>query len=163
MKKQKRMWLFYLASLPFCLLLGWVFGLLIHTGINVNGDLFQSILIGAESLAGKLGLGAGGVLWLLLCMMLKTQPQGLESGREYGEARFAPPEEVLPKIAIDKESDKVLGQVLRMGLDDKKTGYNASCLVIGGSGSGKTFYYVIPNLLQINSSFVLTDPKRAVF
>ena len=158
-KKKKKHWLVYLVLLPVCMLVGWICGVLLSTGLNFSRGVLQTIVDGLWGVYAMMGLGSGSVLWLIVCMLLSSRVEGLEPGREYGEARFAEVSEILPKIAGDETTDKVLSQNLHITLDDKVSGYNASALIIGGSGSGKTFRYLVPNLLQGNSSFVIIDPK----
>lgn len=84
-------------------------------------------------------------------------------GREYGTARLATPKEI-NKVIKDKDDGKnrILSQNVRMSLDTRLTKLNNNVLIIGGSGSGKTFYEVKPNLMQRNSSFIITDPKGEI-
>ena len=105
------------------------------------------------------GLVLGLCAFILFSVKYLTGDKRLEEGKEYGEARFASPDELLPYIASDPCSDKILSQNLHMDIDDRRTGLNASCLLVGGSGSGKSFRYVAPNILQANTSLVITDPK----
>ncbi len=59
--------------------------------------------------------------------------------------------------------NKILTQKVCIGLDGKRHRRNLNVLVIGGSGAGKTRFYCKPNLMQANSSFIVLDPKIAVF
>lgn len=155
--RKKGKWYLYIGSMPILLAVGWLGGVYLKSASNPTLAMLWENCWCTEA---KWGLVFGIVFWLIFCMMYTgSLKKNLEPGKEYGEARFAPPDEILPQIAIDEKTDKILGENLHMGLNDKKTGYNASCLLIGGSGSGKTFRYVAPNLLMANSSFVVTDPK----
>ena len=155
-----------LLLMPFLLLLflsvGWVVGFLpvIQTR---HAASFPAILDLAlrewHSPFPVIGVTIGFCAWLLFTVKHLTRDKKLETGREYGEAKFISPRELLPQIAGEPATDKILSQHLHMDLDDRHTGLNASCLLVGGSGSGKSFRYVAPNLLQANSSFVVTDPK----
>ena len=156
---------YYIGSFPVCIVLCWGAGVFFSVFNMQNGTsavTVQDVIGNLFSLYAKIGIFAGFIAWLMFCMVLASQVKHLETGKEYGEARFAPPKELLPHIAVDEKSDKIISQNLHMGIDDRKTGLNASCLLIGGSGSGKSFRYVAPNLLQANSSFVITDPKMTV-
>lgn len=68
------------------------------------------------------------------------------------------------RVLADKDDGKnrILSQNVRMSLDTRHTGLNNNVLIIGGSGAGKTFYEVKPNLMQLNSSFICTDPKGEI-
>lgn len=59
--------------------------------------------------------------------------------------------------------NRILSQNMRYSLDTKQTDLNNNMMIIGGSGSGKTFRYVKPNILQMSSSFIITDPKGDIF
>ena len=59
----------------------------------------------------------------------------------------------------DEEKNKLFTQTEKMSINTRKTFKNNNALVIGGSGSGKTRFFVKPNIMQMNSSFVITDPK----
>ena len=83
-------------------------------------------------------------------------------GKEYGTSKLANVKQI-GKILADKEEGKnrILSQNVRMSLDTRKTKLNNNVLIIGGSGAGKTFYEVKPNLMQMpdKCSFIVTDPK----
>ena len=83
-------------------------------------------------------------------------------GSEYGSARWGNKEDILPYMAEDPIDNVILTQT--EGLTMKKPSApkfarNKNILVIGGSGSGKTRFFVKPNLMQMHSSYVITDPK----
>lgn len=157
--KKKKIWKVYLILLPICLLAGWAMGVWLGAMASPLRDTMQRVVSSLWCFASQMGLASGSMMWLIVCMMLSGRPKGLEPGKEYGEARFADVSEILPKISESACTDKVLSQHLHMTLNDKVSGYNASALLIGGSGSGKTFRFLVPNLLQTNSSFVIVDPK----
>lgn len=156
----------YLILLPILLLLflfiGWGIGLLPTMSlrqVRSFPELCTAALQNWKAPFPLVGLTAGFCAWLLFTVKHLTRDRKLEIGKEYGEARFLRPSLLLPHIAGSTSSDKILSEHLHMDLDDRHTGLNASCLLVGGSGSGKSFRYVAPNLLQTNSSFVVTDPK----
>ena len=81
-------------------------------------------------------------------------------GKEYGTSKLADIKQVNHFLADkDEGRNRILSQNVRMSLDTRHTKLNNNVLVIGGSGAGKTFYEVKPNLMQLNTSFILTDPK----
>ena len=74
--------------------------------------------------------------------------------------------DLLDKLSYqDKDDNKntILSQNVKLSLDGRKIKRNANTLVIGGSGTGKTLFHVLPNLLQANASYVLMDPKGELF
>ena len=90
---------------------------------------------------------------------------------EYGSARWGTHEDISPYIDADARNNVILTQTEKLTMNnrpkDPKTARNKNVLVIGGSGSGKTRFWLKPNLMQCNSekypcSFVVTDPKGSV-
>lgn len=81
------------------------------------------------------------------------------AGREYGTARFENPKVLSKKLAFKDTSNKVLSKNMAISTDDRRTGLNNNLLLIGGSGAGKSYRFVKPNILQCNGSMIITDPK----
>ena len=85
---------------------------------------------------------------------------------EYGSARWGKPEDIAPYIDPDFKNNVILTQTERITMNnrpkDPKTARNKNVLIVGGSGSGKTRFFIKPNLMQCHSSYVLTDPKGSV-
>lgn len=84
-----------------------------------------------------------------------TMPQ-----KEYGSAQWGEVRKINARYA-QKPADQnlIFTEHLRLGLNSHKHRRNLNVLVIGGSGAGKTRFYAMPNLMQCNTSFVITDPK----
>ncbi len=80
-------------------------------------------------------------------------------GEEHGSASFGNPKSVSKTFQQDKNTDRIFTQNVRMGMNTRKHRRNLNTIVIGGSGAGKTRFYAKPNILQCNTSFVITDPK----
>lgn len=81
-------------------------------------------------------------------------------GEEHGSAKWGYAGQVNKKyVQRPPESNKLLTQHVRIGLDGRKHRRNLNVLVIGGSGAGKTRFYCKPNIMQGNTSFVVLDPK----
>ena len=84
-------------------------------------------------------------------------------GSEYGSARWGTAKDIEPYVAPKFEDNIILTQTERLTMSsrpkDPKTARNKNVLIVGGSGSGKTRFWITPNLLQMHSSYVLTDPK----
>ena len=92
-------------------------------------------------------------------------------GVEYGSARWGKPEDIKPYTDPDFRNNIILTQTESLTMNDRpkdpKTARNKNVLIIGGSGSGKTRFWLKPNLMQCNSekypvSFVVTDPKGSI-
>ena len=85
---------------------------------------------------------------------------------EYGSARWGTHEDIAPYIDPVFQRNILLTQTERLTMNnrpkDPKTARNKNVLVIGGSGSGKTRFFLKPNLMQCHSSYVVTDPKGSV-
>lgn len=84
-------------------------------------------------------------------------------GEEYGSARWGTAEDIKPFIDPIPERNILLTQTERITISNRSTipknARNNNVLVVGGSGSGKTRFYIKPNLMQMHSSYVVTDPK----
>ena len=82
---------------------------------------------------------------------------------EYGAARFGTAEDIRPYIDPKFQNNIILTQTERLTMDSRpknaKTARNKNVLIVGGSGSGKTRFFIKPNLMQLHSSYVVTDPK----
>ena len=82
---------------------------------------------------------------------------------EYGSARWGKADDIAPYIDPDFRNNVILTQTERLTMNnrpkDPKTARNKNVLVVGGSGSGKTRFFVKPQIMQMHSSYVVTDPK----
>ena len=87
-------------------------------------------------------------------------------GMEYGSARWGTAKDIEPFIAPKFEDNIILTKTERLMMSnrppDPKNARNKNVLVVGGSGSGKTRFWLKPNLLQCHSSYVVTDPKGSI-
>ena len=80
-------------------------------------------------------------------------------GEEHGSAIWGNTRAVCNMFKQNKKTDRIFTKNVRMGLNAHKHRRNLNTLVIGGSGAGKTRFYAKPNVMQCNTSFVITDPK----
>jgi len=87
-------------------------------------------------------------------------------GMEYGSARWGTPKDIEPFMAPKFEDNIILTKTERLMMSnrppDPKNARNKNVLIVGGSGSGKTRFWLKPNLLQMHSSYVVTDPKGGI-
>ena len=87
-------------------------------------------------------------------------------GMEYGSARWGTPKDIKPFMAPKFSDNIILTKTERLMMSnrppDPKNARNKNVLVVGGSGSGKTRFWLKPNLLQCHSSYVVTDPKGTI-
>ena len=105
-------------------------------------------------------IGYALLVYAVVIVMYYTSQRNLMPGKEYGTSKLADIKQVNRFLADkDEGRNRLLSQNVRMSLDTRYTKLNNNVLIIGGSGAGKTFYEVKPNLMQLNTSFILTDPK----
>lgn len=126
---------------------------------SISGNTF---FIGTD----KSSLAAGLIGFILIWLVYLYNFVGAKKympGIEYGSAEWGTEKEI-NKYMDKKNFDKnmLFTQTERMTLDTRQTFRNNNVLVIGGTGSGKTRYYVKPNLMQMHSSYVVTDPKGLI-
>jgi traG/traD family protein len=106
--------------------------------------------------------GFGGIaLVLLIALYMYGARKPTRPGEEQGSAHWAKPSEGR-KFVGDRKTDLLFTRTESLNLDSRKTQRNLNALIIGSSGSGKSRYYVMPNLAQANTSFLVTDPKGEV-
>lgn len=105
------------------------------------------------------------MIYAMAIVMYYTSQRNYMPGKEFGTARLETPAKV-NKILMDKDENfnRILSQNVKMSLDFRRLKLNGNILICGGSGAGKTFYEVKPNLMQMpkNCSFICTDPKGEI-
>ena len=108
-------------------------------------------------------LGAG---FRLFIFIKDSEKKKYRKGREYGSARWGTPEDIKPFIDPVFANNVILTQTERLTMSSrpKNPAYarNKNVLIIGGSGSGKTRFFCKPNIMQLHSSYVITDPKGSL-
>ncbi len=105
------------------------------------------------------------ILYGIAVLMYLTSRRNLMHGKEFGTAKFADAAMLNKKLADEDESkNRILSNNVRVSLDTTKTHINNNVLIIGGSGAGKTFYMVKPNIMQMmeGGSFIALDPKGEI-
>ena len=109
---------------------------------------------------------AGAILIRLIVYTKGKNAKKCRKGVEYGSARWGNAEDIKPYIDPVFANNVLLTQTERLMMSSRpkqpKYARNKNILVIGGSGSGKTRFFVKPNLMQMHSSYVVTDPKGTV-
>ena len=105
----------------------------------------------------------GAVLIRLMVYFKGKNAKKYRKGIEYGSARWGNAEDIKPYTDPVFQNNVLLTQTERLTMNSRpkqpKYARNKNILVIGGSGSGKTRFFVKPNLMQMHSSYVVTDPK----
>ncbi|WP_201518810.1 VirD4-like conjugal transfer protein, CD1115 family [Gulosibacter hominis] len=104
---------------------------------------------------------AAGIVALIVLYSLTTKKQ-MRAGEEHGSARWGTPADIRPFTDRNRARNLLFTKTERLALDSRKTQRNLHALVIGSSGSGKTRYYVQPNIAQCNQSVVVTDPNGEI-
>ena len=112
-------------------------------------------------------VGVAAALLIRLIVYVKGKnAKKYRKGMEYGTARWGKPEDIAPYVDPKFENNVILTQTERLMMSnrpkDPKTARNKNVLVVGGSGSGKTRFFIKPNLMQLHSSYVVTDPKGSI-
>ena len=109
---------------------------------------------------------AGAVIIRLVIYSKQKNAKKYRKGMEYGTARWGTPADIKPFIDPVFENNVLLTQTERLMMSNRpkepKNARNKNILVIGGSGSGKTRFFAKPNLMQLHSSYVITDPKGSI-
>ena len=109
---------------------------------------------------------AGAVIIRLVVYSKQKNAKKYRKGMEYGTARWGTPADIKPFIDPVFENNVLLTQTERLMMSnrpkDPKNARNKNILVIGGSGSGKTRFFAKPNIMQLHSYYVITDPKGSL-
>ncbi len=109
---------------------------------------------------------AGAVIIRLVVYSKQKNAKKYRKGMEYGTARWGTSADIKPFIDPVFENNVLLTQTERLMMSnrpkDPKNARNKNILVIGGSGSGKTRFFAKPNIMQLHSSYVITDPKGSL-
>ena len=133
--------------------------------VMVLGRVMENPLPSLHPFDLLVGMCCGVLLWLTVYYRKKNAKK-FRHGAEYGTARWGGPKDIAPFINADFSQNLLLTDTERLTLgqiaDPEKRNVNLNVLVLGGSGSGKTRYHIKPNLLQMNASYVCSDPKGTV-
>ena len=126
---------------------------------------FQSALPSFHPLDLCVGVAAALLIRLIVYVKGKNAKK-FRKNLEYGSARWGKPEDIAPYVDPKFENNVILTRTERLMMSnrpkDPKTARNKNVLVVGGSGSGKTRFFIKPNLMQLHSSYVVTDPKGSI-
>ena len=131
-------------------------------GLNLA---FENILPSFHPVDLMVGIAAGVILKLVVYFKGKNAKK-FRKNLEYGSARWGTREDIAPFVDPVFENNVILTQTESLMMSnrpkDPRNARNKNVLVIGGSGSGKTRFFLKPNLMQLHSSYVVTDPKGSV-
>ena len=145
----------------------------VYTGGDVIDKIFQGILelntmsfIPSIHVADILmGVGVAALIKFVVYTKGKNAKK-FRQGKEYGSARWGTRKDIEPYMDEKFQNNILLTQTERLTMNGRpanpKYARNKNVLVIGGSGSGKTRFYVKPNLMQMHSSYCVTDPKGTI-
>ena len=137
---------------------------LLHLGDGFTAA-FSSIAPSFHPIDLLIGI-AGAVIVRLIIYTKGKNAKKYRRGTEYGSARWGGADDIKPYTDPVFENNIPLTQTERLTMNSRpkqpKYARNKNILVIGGSGSGKTRFFVKPNLMQMHSSYVVTDPKGTV-
>ena len=148
-----------------------------HVRSYVGGDMIDKIFQGILELNTMsfipsihlidilVGVGVAALIKFIVYTKGKNAKK-FRQGREYGSARWGNKKDIEPYMDEKFQSNILLTQTERLTMNGRPTNpkyaRNKNVLVIGGSGSGKTRFYVKPNLMQMHSSYCVTDPKGTI-
>ena len=144
-----------------------------YTGGDVIDKIFQGILeLNTMSLLPSIhvadilmGVGVAALIKFIVYTKGKNAKK-FRQGKEYGSARWGTRKDIEPYMDEKFQNNILLTQTERLTMNGRpenpKYARNKNVLVIGGSGSGKTRFYVKPNLMQMHSSYCVTDPKGTI-
>ena len=129
------------------------------------GTAFSNPLPSLNPMDLLVGIGIGAALRFAVYIKGKNA-KNFRHNREYGSARWGKREDIEPFVDPVFENNVILSQTERLTMNSRpanpKYARNKNTLVVGGSGSGKTRFFIKPNILQMHSSLVVTDPKGTV-
>ena len=112
-----------------------------------------------------IGIGVAALIKFIVYTKGKNAKK-FRQGKEYGSARWGTKKDIEPYMDEKFQNNILLTQTERLTMNGRpsnpKYARNKNVLVIGGSGSGKTRFYVKPNLMQMHSSYCVTDPKGTI-
>ena len=148
-----------------------------HVGAYRGGDIIDRIMTAIIELGTMkfipsfhpndllIGIAVAGLMKFIVYTKGKKAKKFRE-GKEYGSARWGTPKDIKPYIDEKYDNNVLFTNTERLTMNGRpsnpKYARNKNVLVIGGSGSGKTRFFVKPNLMQMHSSYVVTDPKGTI-
>ena len=164
-----------ISNLPF-LIFFWIFDKLSYTVRLSEENILISVVKGVSELTKApllsfhftdISVGIVGALAVNGILYLRSKnAKKFRKGIEYGSARWGTPEDIKPYIDEDFYNNILLTNTERLTMNSRpknpKFARNKNVLVIGGSGSGKTRFFVKPNLMQMTTSYCVTDPKGTI-
>ncbi|HEN6034868.1 TPA: type IV secretory system conjugative DNA transfer family protein [Streptococcus agalactiae] len=144
-----------------------------YTGGDIIDKIFQGILElntmsfipSVHPIDVLMGVGVAALIKFIVYTKGKNAKK-FRQGKEYGSARWGTRKDIEPYVDEKFQNNILLTQTERLTMNGRpanpKYARNKNVLVIGGSGSGKTRFYVKPNLMQMHSSYCVTDPKGTI-
>lgn len=141
------------------------FAIKLYNAFLIFGTAFENPLPSFHPADVVIGI-VGAVAVRLIIYFKGKNAKKYRQGMEYGSARWGTAQDIKPYMDDNPENNIILTETegLTMSSRPKQPKYarNKNVVVIGGSGSGKTRFFVKPNLMQMHSSYVVTDPKGTV-
>ena len=148
-----------------------------HINSYIGGDYLDKVIVALSDIATLsyfpsfrgndllVGICVSAIAWLIVYQKKKNAKK-FRQGVEYGSARWGKSKDIEPYLDEKFDNNILLTNTERLTMNSRpknpKYARNKNVLVVGGSGSGKTRFFVKPNLMQMHSSYVVTDPKGTV-
>ena len=169
----KKSWILLLAGSLVVFLLGCAAGRGYRTSVASGKNPVDALSDAAASIGDVLPIsyqrtdmlvGLVAVFALLLAVLYHwTNQHKYRTGEEHGSAHWAKPSDMAPFTDADPAKNLQFTQTEGISLDTRASRRNTNVCVVGGSGSGKTRSYVLPNLRNANMSYAITDPKGEIY
>jgi type IV secretion system protein VirD4 len=134
--------------------------------VNTLGDAMKNIVPSLHPFDLLIGVCGAALIFLVVYIKGKNAKK-YRKGAEYGSARFGTAADIKPYIDPIPDNNIILTATESLTMNSRpsnpKYARNKNVLVVGGSGSGKTRFFCKPNLMQMHSSYVVTDPKGSLY
>jgi type IV secretion system protein VirD4 len=128
---------------------------------NIN-SLYENPYIALDKNSLLCGIG-GAFAFGIFVLYTVINKKNFRQGEEHGSAKWGMVSDIAKYIDKNFWNNVLLTMTERLSLNTRQTMRNLNILVIGGSGSGKTRFFLKPNLMQLHTSYVITDPNGLVY
>lgn len=167
-RKRTPIWMYLLGGIA-AGYAGYLFHACYQPGVDINSFMEKMNVVTENPFGNYWNAGSpkavitGIFVYSIGILMYVTSKRNYMPGKEYGSAVLANSKVVSKRFQDKNDSlNRVFSENVKISINTRKTRINNNVLVIGGAGSGKTLFLVKPNLMQMNTSFIVTDPKGEI-